>query len=106
MAQLLGINLSPFVRKVLLYVNEAGIELEHDDSVLPTPKTDLLLSVNPRGKIPAYRDDDVSLGESSVICAYLEKKHGPTEERMHRVWPMLPHAHSARPTQAVLLRLA
>lgn len=78
MAQLLGINLSPFVRKVLLYVNEAGIELEHDDSVLPMPKTDLLLSVNPRGKIPAYRDDDVSLGESSVICAYLEKKHGPT----------------------------
>lgn len=78
MAQLLGINLSPFVRKVLLYINEAGIELEHDDSVLPTPKTELLLSVNPRGKIPAYRDDDVSLGESSVICAYLEKKHGPT----------------------------
>lgn len=78
MAQLLGINLSPFVRKVLLYINEAGIELEHDDSVLPMPKTDLLLSVNPRGKIPAYRDDDISLGESSVICAYLEKKHGPS----------------------------
>ncbi len=78
MAQLLGINLSPFVRKVLLYVNEAGIELEHDDSVLPMPKTDLLLSINPRGKIPAYSDDEIKLGESSVICAYLEKKHGPT----------------------------
>ncbi|MFK7732504.1 MAG: glutathione S-transferase family protein [Pseudomonadales bacterium] len=78
MAQLLGVNLSPFVRKVLLYVNEAGIELEHDDSVLPMPKTDALLAINPRGKIPAYRDEDISLGESSVICAYLEKKHGPS----------------------------
>lgn len=76
MAELLGNNLSPFVRKVLLYVFEAGIELNHRDDVLPMPPSDELLAVNPRGKIPGYKDDDICLGESAVICAYLERKHG------------------------------
>lgn len=76
MAELLGINLSPFVRKALLYIFEADIDIEHRDDVLPMPATDELKAVNPRGKIPAYKDDDISLGESAVICAYLERKHG------------------------------
>jgi glutathione S-transferase len=33
------------------------------------------LKLNPLGKIPVYQDDNVTLGDSSVICAYLEKKH-------------------------------
>lgn len=78
MATLLGVNLSPYVRKVLIFSFEAGIELEHRDDIVPFPTPDELLAANPRGKIPGYIDEDVKLGESGVICAYLDRKHGGT----------------------------
>lgn len=78
MATLLGINLSPYVRKVLIFCFEAGIELEHRDDITPFPAAKELLEANPRGKIPAYIDEDIRLGESSAICAYLDRKHGGT----------------------------
>ncbi len=78
MATLYGINLSPYARKVLIFAAEAGIELEHRDDVVPLNKTDELLSVSPRGKVPGFKDGDLTIGESGVICAYLERKHGPT----------------------------
>ncbi len=78
MATLLGTNLSPYVRSVLIFSFEAGIELEHRDDVLPFPAPEELLTVNPRGKIPGYSDDEIQLGESGVICAYLDRKHGGT----------------------------
>ena len=78
MATLLGTNLSPFVRKVLVFSFEAGIELEHRDDVVPYPPSEELLAANPRGKIPSYVDEDIKLGESGVICAYLDRKHGGT----------------------------
>lgn len=76
MSTILGTHLSPFVRKVLIFANEAGIEINHRDDVMPFPKSDELLAANPLGKIPAMTDGDVNLGESSVICAYLNKKSG------------------------------
>ena len=78
MAILLGASLSSFVRKVLIFSFEAGIELEHRNDIVPFPAPAELLAVNPRGKIPGYRDDDIKLGESAVICAYLDRKHGGT----------------------------
>lgn len=78
MATLLGTNLSPYVRKVLIFSFEAGIELEHRDDIAPFPPPDELWAANPRGKIPCYIDDDIKLGESGVICAYLDRKHGGT----------------------------
>lgn len=78
MATLLGVNLSPYVRKVLIFSFEAGIELEHRDDIVPMPAPDELLAVNPRGKVPGYSDEDIKLGESAVICAYLDRKHGGT----------------------------
>lgn len=78
MSTLLGTNLSPFVRKVLILSEEAGISIEHRDDVMPFPKSEELLAANPLGKIPAFVDGDLGLGESSVICAYLDKQAGGT----------------------------
>jgi len=89
MAILLGASLSSFVRKVLIFSFEAGIELEHRNDIVPFPASAELLAVNPRGKIPGYSDDDIKLGESSVICTYLDRKHGAPAfiQQMHRLWP-------------------
>lgn len=78
MPTLYGINLSPYSRKVLMFAAEAGIELEHRDDVIPLVKTDELWAVSPRGKVPGFRDGDLAMGESAVICAYLERAYGPT----------------------------
>ncbi len=78
MATLLGSNLSPYVRKVLIFGFEAGIELAHRDDIAPFPPSEELLAANPRGKIPGFIDEDIKLGESGVICAYLDRKHGGT----------------------------
>jgi glutathione S-transferase len=39
-----------------------------------TPKPPELLALHPLGKIPVLRDGEVVVPDSSVICAYLEKK--------------------------------
>ncbi len=75
---LYGRHLSPYVRKVLMLVEAGGIEITHRNDITPFPPTEELLAVNPRGKIPALKDGDLTLGESSVICAYLERRYGPS----------------------------
>ena len=72
--KLYGASKSPFVRKVRIVLEEKGIpyEIEH---LLPIPKTPELLALHPMGKIPILRDGEVVVPDSSVICAYLEKKH-------------------------------
>lgn len=78
MATLYGRHLSPYVRKVLMVAEAGAIELEHRNDIAPFPPPAELLAVNPRGKIPALKDGDLCLGESAVICAYLDRKYGPT----------------------------
>lgn len=78
MPTLYGRHLSPYVRKVLMLADAGGIELEHRNDIAPFPPSPELLAVNPRGKIPALKDGDLCLGESAVICAYLERKYGPS----------------------------
>ncbi len=75
---LYGRHLSPYVRKVLMLVEAGGIEITHRNDITPFPPPAELLAVNPRGKIPALKDGDLTLGESSVICAYLERRYGPS----------------------------
>lgn len=75
---LYGRHLSPYVRKVLMLVDAGGIEITHRNDITPFPPSEELLAVNPRGKIPALKDGDLNLGESSVICAYLERRYGPS----------------------------
>ena len=72
--KLYGANGSPFFRKARVVLEEKGIPYE-TENLVPVPKTPELLAMHPLGKIPILRDGEVVVPDSSVICAYLEKKH-------------------------------
>jgi glutathione S-transferase len=72
--KLYGAPLSPFFRKARVMLEEKGIPYENE-RLAPVPKTPELLAMHPMGKIPILRDGDVVVPDSSVICAYLERKH-------------------------------
>jgi glutathione S-transferase len=74
MATLYGAGLSPFVRKVRVLLAEKGVAYEHDP-VVPFNVSAEYKAISPLGKIPAYRDEHGALADSSVICAYLERRH-------------------------------
>jgi glutathione S-transferase len=69
-----GVNASPFVRKVRVVLAEKGVPYERED-VIPINVTPEFRKMSPLGKIPAFRDGDRTLSDSSVICAYLERTH-------------------------------
>ncbi|HEU4431727.1 MAG TPA: glutathione S-transferase family protein [Myxococcota bacterium] len=71
--RLYGATPSPFFRKVRVVLEEKGIPYEIE-RLAPVPKTPELLALHPMGKIPILRDGAVVVPDSSVICAYLEKK--------------------------------
>ena len=66
-----GIALSPFVAKVLVLLEEKGIDYE-SRSILPLLSRAELLAMNPLGKIPVLQHGDLTVPDSSVICAYFE----------------------------------
>lgn len=72
--QVYGTSVSPFVRKVLVYLAEKEIPFENVP-VNPFSPPDDYREISPLGKIPALRDGDKTLADSSVICQYLERKH-------------------------------
>ena len=72
--QVYGTSVSPFVRKVLVYLAEKDIPFENVP-VNPFSPPDDYREISPLGKIPALRDGDKTLADSSVICQYLERKH-------------------------------
>jgi glutathione S-transferase len=74
MLVLYGANASPFVRKVRVVLAEKGIAYERED-VIPIDVTPEYRKISPLGKIPALRDGDRTLADSSVICAYVERTH-------------------------------
>lgn len=69
-----GVNASPFVRKVRVFLAEKGIPYELDP-VIPFGVSAEFKKMSPLGKVPAFRDGDRTLCDSSVICAYLERTH-------------------------------
>jgi glutathione S-transferase len=74
MPTLIGASLSPFVRKVRVALAEKGIAYEHEQ-LIPFNVPPEFKKISPLGKIPAFRDGDRTLCDSSVICAYLERTH-------------------------------
>jgi glutathione S-transferase len=66
-----GSSLSPFVRKVLAFAAEKGIELETRPLGLGSQDPEFL-EASPFRKIPAFRDGDFTVSDSSAIIAYLE----------------------------------
>lgn len=74
MTTLYGAPVSPFVRKVRVLM--ADKKLSYDlVPVMPGAQEEPFRTVSPLGKVPAFQDDHVSLADSSVICAYLERRH-------------------------------
>jgi glutathione S-transferase len=71
---LYGSSLSPFVRKVLAFAGEKGIDLDVQPTGLPNPGPEFL-EASPFRKMPALRDGDYTLADSSAIVHYLEAKH-------------------------------
>jgi glutathione S-transferase len=71
---LLGGSVSPFVRKVRVALTEKGLDFQHEQ-VNPFAPPEGYRDLSPLGKIPAFKDGDKALCDSSVICAYLEKKY-------------------------------
>ena len=72
MPTLFGAPVSPFVRKVMVALAEKGIGYEHDPvvpAVAPAEFKRVSKDVSPLGRIPAYRDGDFALADSSVIRA-------------------------------------
>ncbi len=69
-----GAHGSPFVRKVCVMLAEKGLTYEQEP-VIPLNVSAEFKKLSPLGKIPAYRDGEATLSDSSIICAYLERKH-------------------------------
>ncbi len=68
-----GALLSPFVRKVCVAAQEKGIAYSLTPSS-PGGTDPEFLKASPFGKIPAIRDGDFTLADSSAIVAYFEGK--------------------------------
>ncbi len=68
---------SPFAWRVMLTLEVK--RLTYQSNLLEFSRGDhkapAFLKFNPRGKVPALKDDDFVLNESLAIMAYLDKKH-------------------------------
>ncbi len=87
-----GPSASPYVRKVLAFAAEKGLDVESRPGTGPTPDPEFL-AASPFRKIPAFRDGDFAISDSSAIVAYMEKVKPspgliPTDAKAHArtVW--------------------
>jgi glutathione S-transferase len=74
MSTVFGVNASPFVRKVRVALAEKNVAYD----LVPTFPGDAdpkFRAMSPLGKIPAFKDGERTLCDSSVILAYLERVH-------------------------------
>jgi len=71
MIRIIGSFVSPYVRKVLACMNLKGLEYEVDP-ITPFFGNDEYERISPLRRIPVFIDGDVSICDSSVICAYLD----------------------------------
>jgi glutathione S-transferase len=89
---LFGAPVSPFVRKVLAYAAEKGIALELVPVGIGDPNPDFV-AASPFRKMPALRDGDFSISDSTAIITYLEAKYpepvlipADPQERARVIW--------------------
>ena len=74
MIKIHGVHGSPFVRKVLIALEYKGIPYEIVPT-MPFSGDEEYLKINPLGKVPTLVDGDFVLGDSKVICRYLEAEY-------------------------------
>jgi glutathione S-transferase len=70
---LYGSSMSPFVRKVLVYAAERGIDLESRSVGIGDTGAEFR-AASPFGKMPALVDGEYMLADSSAIVHYLEAR--------------------------------
>jgi glutathione S-transferase len=66
-----GSSISPYVRKVLAFAAEKGIEVELKAAGLGSEDPEFL-EASPFRKMPGFRDGDFTISDSSAIVTYLE----------------------------------
>jgi glutathione S-transferase len=72
--KLYGAPVSPYVRKVLVFADVKGVELELVPVGLADPNPDFL-ATSPFRKIPGFSDGDFSISDSTAIVTYIEALH-------------------------------
>jgi glutathione S-transferase len=73
---LYGSSQSPYARKVLAFAAEKGIDVElQPTGAGPGRPSEDFLAASPFRKMPALRDGDYTLADSSAIVHYLEAKY-------------------------------
>lgn len=92
MMKIYGFPLSPFVRKVVVAVKEKGLEAEVVPSNPAHPDPEFA-AVSPFHKIPAFRDGDFTIADSTAIVTYLDAKYpqpallpASPEARARAIW--------------------
>jgi glutathione S-transferase len=70
---LYGSTLSPYVRKTTAYAHEKGIDLDTRPTG-PGASDPEFIEASPFRKIPAFRDGDFAICDSTAIITYLEAK--------------------------------
>ena len=68
-----GSYVSPYVRKVLVFLETKRLPYEIDP-IVPFFGTDRFSELSPLRRVPVLVDDRVTLCDSSVICQYLEDR--------------------------------
>src|SRR5690606_38931435 len=69
-----GFPLSPFVRKVVVALKEKSLDFEVVPSN-PSQPDEEFAAVSPFHKIPAFRDGDFTIADSTAIVTYLDAKY-------------------------------
>lgn len=69
-----GAPLSPFVRKLRLVLAEKGLDYQLE-IITPFGQPEWYRELSPLGRIPALKDGDFAMADSSVICQYLEDQY-------------------------------
>ncbi|WP_372783462.1 glutathione S-transferase family protein [Litorivivens sp.] len=77
MIKIHGVYGSPFVRKVLVLLDIKKVPYELVPQ-MPFARDENFQKLNPLGKIPTLVDGDLTLGDSKVICRYLESAYPDT----------------------------
>ena len=73
--EIIGSFVSPYVRKVLACLNLKGLDYRVDP-ITPFFGNDEFERLSPLRRIPVLIDGDTVIGDSSVICAYLDEAYG------------------------------
>jgi glutathione S-transferase len=69
-----GSYLSPYVRKVLVFLDLKKVAYEIDP-IIPFMGDDRFSKLSPVRRVPVLLDDRVALADSSVICQYIEERY-------------------------------